>query len=779
MRKNHQPDLLASSKYDESYKLLPNEKYKIIKTKHDIAKTDLFLRENGITKLKIVDDTSIIDSSNFLILDAIERSIKKGEGGPNLILPIQKLGMNIDCWNDSGDPGKLFFKMEGGFPSSNLSVKDRGMIYPLISTNDSEICYAEVGRLNDAEILFELIAPELTWPLASVKKDNVDSRILIINGDISSHQIEFATAVVTNLEKQLNAIKISIIIEMIDWEEKKTLVEINTPLTRNLNFKVLISNLSIGHKIVAYRLKNIKITDEHCAVELDIKVNLDDFKSWNILQTSSHDLVLSAELGKSTSDLDLRELVTYNEIDRPRYAFFNSEGELEIRDFPHILETSNSNFIENCRIIQGYKELQYEIYEKQIKCIPNNNKLKLKFDLTDTFRELVKNNIFENITQAMDVLKKAGLNKWTERYYVGDHDIIFDETDEKVFLFQEFNDSLVVERDLFLIWEWGGKTESGTTWQMMVGGKSRMGLTLRCGDIIKEFNRKKIETSVQLICVRMNDDWGMSNDGMKSVYYLICKYLERFGRDSTLRQYYLEIDGKNKTKMKYENIKIFDKGETEKVLHIQLSPGIIDNKNIKVLSILGRIVTPNGSSNNRKIFWEGSKRVLEDIKMISNDQDLIDIGIRKINVDTSVTEQDVKSKGASISTNQIKRGRNEQARMRLITPPKPPVKGPNVQSDRAAELIEQSRKRAMVPVPKKRPEPPKGKRKTEGKPKRKPKPKGYRTVQRRKTQKLRQRHDTLKKQLNSMKRNKPKKHWKQAEDRLERFEKEYKEFLDI
>ena len=85
----------------------------------------------------------------------------------------------------------------------------------------------------------------------------------------------------------------------------------------------------------------------------------------------------------------------------------------------------------------------------------------------------------------------------------------------------------------------------------------------------------------------------------------------------------------------------------------------------------------------------------------------------------------------------------------------------------------------MVPVPKKRPEPPKGKRKTEGKPKRKPKPKGYRTVQRRKTQKLRQRHDTLKKQLNSMKRNKPKKHWKQAEDRLERFEKEYKEFLDI
>ncbi len=778
MGRNRRSDLLASSKNDVRYKLLPNERYKIIERKRDIAKTDLFLRKNGITKLEQVSGTSI-DSSNFLILDAIGQSIKKGEGGPNLILPIQKLGMNIDCWNDSENPGQLFFKMEGGFPSSNLSVKNKGTIYPLFPTYDSEIYYAEVGRLNDAEILFELIAPELTWPLASVKKDNVDSRILIINGDISSHTIEFATTVVTKLKNILDAIKISIFIEMVDWGEKTTLVEINIPSHAPLNFKQLISNLSIGHEIVAYRLKNIKITDEHCAVDLDEKVNLDDFKSWNILQTSSHDLVLSTELCRSKSTLDLQGLVTNNEIDRPRYAFFNSEGELEIRDFPDILETSNSNFIENCRIIQGYKELQYEIYEKQIKWKTDNNKLKLKFDLTDTFRELVKNNIFENITQAMDVFKKVGLDKWTKRHYVGDHDkIIIDKTDEKVFLILQFNDSLAEERDLFLTWEWGGKTESGTTWQMMVGGKSRMGLLLRCGDIIKEFNRKKIETSVQLICVRMKDDWGMSDDGMKSVYYLICKYLERFGRDSTLRQYYLEIDGKNKTKMKYENIKIFDKGETEKVLHIQLSPGIIENKNIKVLSILGRIVTSNGSSNNRKIFWEGSKRVLEDIKMISNDQDLIDLGIEK-NFDGA---QSTTSKGDGKSTPAVgsyQRGEIEQVEMRLITPQKPPVKGPNVQSDRAAALIEQSRKRAMVPVPKKRSEPPKGKRKTERKPKRKPKPKGYRTVQNRKTQKLRQRHDTLKKQLNSMKRNKPEKHWKQAEDKLERFEKENKEILDL
>lgn len=776
MRKNRQTDLLASSENDERYKLLPNEKCKIIRTgRHSQSH-----RQNSkFVRNQEVSSTSI-DSSEFFIFETKEQSIKKGDGGSNLTLPIQKLGMNIDCWNYSGDPGKLFFKMEGGFPSSNLSVKNREEVYPLFLTNDSEICYAEVGQLDDDEILFELIAPKLTWPLASVKKDNVASRKLIIDGNISHHAIRFQTTVITNLKERIKDMKISIFVEMIDWEKNTTLFKFDAPVSGNINFKEQISNLIIGDEVVAYRLKNIKITDEYCTVNLDMKVNLDNLKSWNILQTSSHDLVLSTELCRSKSTLDLQGLVTNNEIDRPRYAFFNSEGELEIRDFPHILETSNSNFIENCRIIQGYKELQYEIYEKQIKWKTDNNKLKLKFDLTDTFRELVKNNIFENITQAMDVLKKAGLDKWTERYYVGDHDkIIIDKTDEKVFLIWQFNDSLVEERDLFPMWEWGGKTESGTTWQMMVGGKSRMGLRLRCGDIIKEFNRQKIETSVQLICVRTKDDWGMSDDGMKSVYYLICKYLERFGRDSTLRQYYLEIDGKNKTKMKYENIKIFDKGETEKVLHIQLSPGIIENKNIKVLSILGRIVTPNGSSNNRKIFWEGSKRVLEDIKMISNDQDLIDLGIRKINVDTSVTEQDVKSKGASISTNQIKRGRNEQARMRLITPPKPPVKGPNVQSDRAAELIEQSRKRAMVPVPKKRPEPPKGKRKTEGKPKRKPKPKGYRTVQRRKTQKLRQRHDTLKKQLNTMKRNKPKKHWKQAEDRLERFEKDYKEFLDI
>ena len=245
MGKNRRSDLLASSKNDVRYKLLPNEKYKIIRTRHDTAKTALFLRNNGITKLEEVLTTSI-DSSNFLILDTIKQSIKKGEGGPNLILPIQKLGMGIDCWNDSREPEKLLFKMEGGFPSSNLSIKNRGMIYPLRPTNDSEIRYAEVGRLSGAEILFELIAPELTWPLASVKKDNVDSRILIINGDISSHQIEFATAVVTNLEKQLNAIKISIIIEMIDWEEKKTLVEINTSYALLITAMLHIINYSFA-----------------------------------------------------------------------------------------------------------------------------------------------------------------------------------------------------------------------------------------------------------------------------------------------------------------------------------------------------------------------------------------------------------------------------------------------------------------------------------------------------------------------------------------------------
>jgi hypothetical protein len=774
MGKNRQTDLLASSENDERYKLLPNEGCKIIRTgRHSQS----YEQNSKFVRNQEVSSTSI-DSSEFFIFETKEQSIKKGDGGSNLILPIQKLGMNIDCWNEAGDPGKLFFKMEGGFPSSNLSVKNREEVYPLILTNDSEICYAEVGQLNDAEILFELIAPKLTWPLASVKKDNVSSRMLIIDGNISHHEIRFQTTVITNLKERMKDMKISIFVEMIDWEKNTTLVKFDAPVSGNINFKDQISNLIIGDEVVAYRVKNIKITDEYCAVNLDKKVNLDNLKSWNILQTSSHDLVLSTELCRSKSTLDLQGLVTNGET--PRYAYFNSERELEIEDFPNILEISNSNFIKNCRILQGGKYIQYEIYEKQIKRIPDNNKLKLKFDLTDVFRELVKNNIFENITQAMDVLKKAGYVS----HYVGDHDkIIMDKTDEKVFLIRQFNDSLLLaaERDMLLIWEWGGKTESGTTWQMMVGRKSRMELRLRCGDIIEEFNRKKIETSVQLICVRMKDDWGTwGDDGMKSIYYLICKYLDRFRRSSTLRQYYLEIDGQNKRKMKYENIKIFDNEETERILHIELGAGTIENKNIKVLSILGRVVLPNGSSNDRKIFWEGSKGVLlEDIKMISNDQDLIDLGIKKINVDTSVTEQDVKSKGASISTNQIKRGENEQARMRLITPPKPPVKGPNVQSDRAAALIEQSRKRAMVPVPKKRPEPPKGKRKTERKPKRKPKPKGYRTVQNRKTQKLRQRHDTLKKQLNTMKRNKPEKHWKQAEDRLERFEKEYKEFLDI
>ena len=146
MRENHP---LEYSSRNERFKLLPNERCKIIKT---------ILNKRGdwreISELEEVSSTSI-DSSKFFIFETVQQSIEKGEEGQNPILPIQKLGMNIDCWNDSGDPGKLFFKMEGGFPSSNLSVKNREDIYPLISTNDPEICYAEVGQLNDAEILLK------------------------------------------------------------------------------------------------------------------------------------------------------------------------------------------------------------------------------------------------------------------------------------------------------------------------------------------------------------------------------------------------------------------------------------------------------------------------------------------------------------------------------------------------------------------------------------------------------------------------------------------------
>jgi len=758
MRKNHQPDLLASSKYDESYKLLPNEKYKIIKTKHDIAKTDLFLRENGITKLKIVDDTSIIDSSNFLILDAIERSIKKGEGGPNLILPIQKLGMNIDCWNDSGDPGKLFFKMEGGFPSSNLSVKDRGMIYPLISTNDSEICYAEVGRLNDAEILFELIAPELTWPLASVKKDNVDSRILIINGDISSHQIEFATAVVTNLEKQLNAIKISIIIEMIDWEEKKTLVEINTPLTRNLNFKVLISNLSIGHKIVAYRLKNIKITDEHCAVELDIKVNLDDFKSWNILQTSSHDLVLSAELGKSTSNLDLRELVTYNETDGPRYAFFNSEGELEIRDFPNILETSNSNFIENCRIIQGYKDLQFEITKEKIKLIPDDNKLTLEVDLSYMFQELVRNKTFADISQAINA---TGVDM---------DDEITTGSGNKVFLITEIKnpsqETFYTEKRISLRFDAG--VSGRTRWEVYMQNRFTSGvldvmLYLCCQDIIKEYNRKKVDEAVQIICVKTVDEWGTcetDEDGMKSSYYLVWRYPLTNWNWTEFAEFYLEVNGQKYEKMKYEGIEIGNGKKTEKVLHVLLAQGIIDKK--APLSIMGRRNPMYGGKKR----WEGSISTYQDIKIIYGDgiPDDLDLVVDDESHQLILKERwgrrrapptrapkDIFSPGA----------KKEQQKSTLKPPPPIAVHPPKV-ADSKPKVTGSVKKTG----------PPKDTHKaTQTKRK-----KRNRDNNQKRTKRI---HQSLKKQLKSAKRNKPQKQQKRLARELEKFEKENKEILDL
>ena len=770
MGKNRTLDI---SVRNERYKLLPNERCKIIRTVRDTTVPPELWEKPTFEE---VSRTSI-DSFEFFILETIEQSIKKGEEGANLILPIQKLGMNIDCWNDSGDPGKLFFKMDGGFPSSNLSVKNREEIYPLISTNDSEICYAEVGQLNDAEILFELIAPKLTWPLASVKKHNVGSRILIIDGDIRSHRIGFETTIITNLKKKLNAVKILIFVEMIDWEKNTTLVKFGTSLTRNLNFKELISNLRNGHEVVAYRLKNIKIIDEHCAVDLDIKVNLDDFKSWNILQTSSHDLVLSVELGRSKSNLNLKELVSYNEIDGPKYAYFNSEGELGIEDFPNILEISNSNFIENCRIFQGYKDTQYEISEEKIKRIPDNKKLKLKFDLTDTFRELVENNIFENIKQAMDAMSG----------YVIDYDhryqkrrlINMEKTDERVFVIIEINDPWTEDRDRLLVCEWGGKTESGTTWQMMVGGKSRMTLLLRCGDIINEFNRKKIEESVQLICIRMKDNWGTwgTDDGMKSVYYLICRGLERFGRDSTIRQYYLEIDGQNKRKMEYGNIKIFDNGETEKVLNVELSQGIINQKNIEVLDILGRVVTPNGSMNERKIFWRGGKSVLEDIKMISNDQDLIDLGIEKLSNLRCGSQSTTSSKEKVVKPVVTKKLRNTK-RFSAVPLPSPLSKGLHNQSDRAAALIKQSKERAMTSSPPTSITPPKVTGSVKKKPKGRKKNEEIHTRQT-KENKIKRIHQSLKKQLNSCERNKPKKHIRLAKERLERFEKENKEILDI
>ena len=262
MRGNHP---LEYSSRNERFKLLPNESCKIIKT---------ILNKRGdwqeISELEEVSSTSI-DSSKFLIIETVQQSIEKGEEGQNPILPIQKLGMNIDCWNDSGDPGKLFFKMEGGFPSSNLSVKYREDIYPLISTIDPEICYAEVGQLNEAEIFFELIAPKITWPLANVKKDNVSSRILIIDGNISHHTIRFETSMIDNFKERLNAMKITIFVEMIDWERNTTLIKFDAPLTRNLDFNDLIS--LYRDKVVAYRLKNIKITDT-ISTDLLKKLNL-------------------------------------------------------------------------------------------------------------------------------------------------------------------------------------------------------------------------------------------------------------------------------------------------------------------------------------------------------------------------------------------------------------------------------------------------------------------------------------------------------------------------
>lgn len=763
MRKNHQPDLLASSKYDESYKLLPNEKYKIIKTKHDIAKTDLFLRENGITKLKIVDDTSIIDSSNFLILDAIEQSIKKGEVGPNLILPIQKLGMNIDCWNDSGDPGKLFFKMEGGFPSSNLSVKNRGMIYPLISTNDSEICYAEVGRLNDAAILFELIAPELTWPLASVKKDNVDSRILIINGDISSHTIEFATTVVTKLKDKLNAIKISIFIEMVDWEEKTTLVEINTPLTRNLNFKELVSNLSIGHKIVAYRLKNIKITDEHCAVDLDIKVNLDYFKSWNILQTSSHDLVLSAEVGKSTSNLDLRESMAYIEIDRPRYAFFNSEGELEISDFPHILETSNSNFIENCRIIQGYKDLKYEIKKELIKPIPDDNKLKVEVDVTNIYQEFVTNKIFADISQAIDATVLDGTDE------------IYTVSDNKVFLITLIDPHsgapFYTDKKLSLRFDAG--VTGRTRWEVYMQNRYSSGvldvmLYLCCQDIIKEYNRKKIDETVQIICVKTVDEWGTcetDENGMKSSYYLIWRYPMNRSNWREFAGFYLEVNSHKYGNMKYEGIGIGNDKKTEKVLHVLLSQGVIKNK--APISIMG---TRNPIYGGKKR-WEGSIGTYQDIKIIDGNgiPDDLDLVVDEESHQLILEERRGRRRAppkkkpknifSPVATKEPKKVQNRP----IYVPPSPRVITP-------PPKVADSKPKVTGSV--KKTGPPKDTHKaTQTKRK-----KRNRDNNQKRTKRI---HQSLKKQLKSAKRNKPQKQQKRLARELERFEKENKEYLDL
>ena len=202
-----------------------------------------------------------------------------------------------------------------------------------------------------------------------------------------------------------------------------------------------------------------------------------------------------------------------------------------------------------------------------------------------------------------------------------------------------------------------------------------MTLQLRCAGLLKKLNKKKIEESVQVICIRMKDDWDMNDDGMKSVYYLICRNLERFGRDSILSEFNLESDDKNLGKMKNESIKIFDDGKTEPILHIHLNKTIIDRESIEEISIYGRIITANGSVNERKKFWSGSKSVFKNIKMISNEQDLRDLGIsfssreKSIHEDQSTTSEDVKERTSWEKNHDITRGRQEKKPKDVFTKP--------------------------------------------------------------------------------------------------------------